>query len=439
MAAGPLPAVSPSDRTLPSLQSSVLTIDLGQPVDNNRLDAQFRTPVDLALGQPFVFFDDGAHGDDQAGDGLFGSDPVQPGQNGTGYLWVDGELGGQPFRRVEPKPFSFQPMSLAGPDAAPALEAKTNISYTLYNDDSVPHTFGIEVQVPHGWRGVLDLPGDGTVQIDPGISDTLAIAIWMGATDQEALDQPSGATGTVNVAAIEKEKGMLYDSAAVQITRHRPPARIDILIPYHYMAVNSSAPIKFNVVDDQNVPVVDGTELALSASLGSLPATVATLTGYAEAQFAAGSQTGPALITAQTSNGVSATLTISITQQLAERILLSATVSTLLADGEATTALVATVLDDSGAPLANQPVRIGVEGGGDDPGDNVFGTVNGGEVISGTTDAAGEFRVTFTSGTVSGPVGLRAELVRGDAAVREDRVEILLAPKQSLYLPVVQR
>ena len=198
---------------------------------------------------PFAFFDDDAHGDGGAGDGRFGSDPFQPIQSGTAYLWVDGTLNGQPFRRVEPKPFSFQPLRLTGPVSTPSLAAKTVVSYTLTNDDAFAHTFRIDVQEPQGWRGQLDLPGDGTVQVGAGSSLAFPVAIWMGATDQAALDQPSGASGTVTVAAIEAEQGALYDSAAVEITRHRPPGLIEIYNPNPFLQINTSGQLKFTVVD----------------------------------------------------------------------------------------------------------------------------------------------------------------------------------------------
>lgn len=95
------------------------------------------------------------------------------------------------------------------------------------------------------------------------------------------------------------------------------------------------------------------------------------------------------------------------------------------------------MLDTAGAPLANYLVRIGVEGGGDTANSNEFGTVNGSEVISGTTNAAGEFHAIFTSGSASGTVGLRAELVHNGVSVSEDRREIILGPSRFLYLPLV--
>jgi hypothetical protein len=85
-------------------------------------------------------------------------------------------------------------------------------------------------------------------------------------------------------------------------------------------------------------------------------------------------------------------------------------------------------------------VRIGVEGGGDEAGANGSGKVNGSEVISGTTNAGGQFPVTFTSGVVPGTVGVRAELLNNGIGVRDDRIEILLLNDGStLFLPTIER
>ena len=257
------------------------------------------------------------------------------------------------------------------------------------------------------------------------------------------MDQPSGTTGTVNVAAVEVEQGVLYASAAVQITRHRPPASIVFENTFDFLQVNSNAIVEFYVFDEQNVAVEDGTILSLSTTLGTLPTTTSTVGGHAEAPFATGNQIGVAHITAQTANGISATRTISITPPMLERIVLSATVTALPADGVATTPLVATVLDMNGAPAANQQVRIGVEGGGDEPGSNGVGTVNGSEVVTGMTNVSGQFQVTFKSGTINGLAGLRAELLMDGESREQDRIEIMLGTEQpqrgSLLMPFVRR
>lgn len=439
IAAGALTATSLNDRTLPVAEEQQLVIDLGQPVDGHQLTGQFKTPGDRPFGLPILFFDDGAHDDGAAGDGRFGSAPFRVGPSGTAYLWVTGNLNGQPFHRVEPKPFSFQPVYLQGPATVASTAAKTVIPFTLTNQDKVGHTFRVAVQTPVDWRSQVELTGGVTVTLGAGQAITVPVAVWMGGTDEAALDQPSGATGAVNVAAIETEQGAFYDSATVQVTRHRPAAAIELYDPLPLRQVNTSSTLRLRVVDSQDFPVADGTMLALSSTLGVLPATATTQFGLAEVTFAAGNQPGVATLRAQSANGISATTTSTITLPLADRILLTTTTTTLPADGRSTAALLATVLDASGAPLANQTVQIGIEGGGDQGGSNDRGTLNGQEVVSGTTDAAGAFQATLTSGATLGQVGLRAELLQDGVPTHTDRRTLLLTATNMVYLPLVAR
>lgn len=439
IAAGALTATSLDDRTRPVAEEQHLVIDLGQPVDGHQLTGQFRTPGDRPFGLPMLFFDDGAHADGAAGDGRFGSVPFRVGPSGTAYLWVTGNLNGQPFHRVEPKPFSFQPLQLQGPATVASVQAKTVIPFTLANQDNVAHTFRIEVQTPLDWRSQIELAGGMTVSVGVGQVIPVPVAVWMGATDQAALDQPSGATGAVNVAAIETEQGTLYDSTTVQVTRQRPPAAIELYDPRPLRQVNSSSTLRLRVVDSQEFPVADGTALALSSTLGALPTTVTTQFGLAEVTFSAGNQPGVATLRAQSANGISATAISTITLPMADRLALTTTATTLPADGQATAAVIATVLDTTGAPLANQTVQIGIEGGGDLSGSNEAGTLNGREVISGTTDGAGAFQVTFTSGSSFGQVGLRAELLQAGVPTAADRRTLMLTATNVVYLPLVQR
>lgn len=439
MAAGALTTTSVDDRTRPVAAEQHLVIDLGQPVDGHQLTGQFRTPGDQPFGLPILFFDDGTHDDGAAGDGRFGSVPFRVGPSGTAYLWVTGNLNGQPFQRVEPKPFSFQPLHLQGPATVVSVGAKTVIPFTLANQDNVAHTFRIEVQTPLDWRSQVELAGGMTVTVGAGQAITVPVAVWMSATDPAALDQPSGATGAVNVAAIETEQGALYDSSTVQVTRQRPPATIELYDPMPLRQVNSSSTLRLRVADSQDFPVADGTVLALSSTLGALPATVTTQFGLAEVTFAAGSQPGVVTLRAQSANGISATAISTITLPMADRIMLTPTVTTLPADGRSTAAVIATVLDPTGAPLANQTVQIGIEGGGDHAGSNDMGTLNGHEVISGTTDAAGTFQVIFTSGSHVGQVGLRAELLQESVPTIAERRTLVLTATNVVYLPLVQR
>ena len=80
-------------------------------------------------------------------------------------------------------------------------------------------------------------------------------------------------------------------------------------------------------------------------------------------------------------------------------------------------------------------MQIGVEG------DGQLGTIAGGELVSGITDAKGQFSAVFTNGGVISVVGVRAELLYdqgiGKEVVLYDRKEIMIGAR--LYLPVTMR
>ena len=94
-----------------------------------------------------------------------------------------------------------------------------------------------------------------------------------------------------------------------------------------------------------------------------------------------------------------------------------------LSAGGASSALVATVLDAWGTPVAGQTVRLSVS---DDDGSQ--GTIAGSEVYTGTTNANGQVLAVFSKGQAAGTVAVRAEVVVGSGAgyVTHEDVEILI-------------
>ena len=103
-----------------------------------------------------------------------------------------------------------------------------------------------------------------------------------------------------------------------------------------------------------------------------------------------------------------------------------------------TSSLTATVLDERGNPVAGKQVRIGVDGDGQQ------GTVNGAEVVQGTTNAAGKLVVTFTKvNKAVGVVKVRAELLKpvenGDDVAQSATLTLNLFATRFQYLPVIQK
>ena len=67
----------------------------------------------LASAATSAFYDDGVHGDDLPGDGIFGSDAFAPPGSGVAYLWLRGTLDGETITRSDPAPFNFQPIDVS--------------------------------------------------------------------------------------------------------------------------------------------------------------------------------------------------------------------------------------------------------------------------------------------------------------------------------------
>ena len=112
----------------------------------------------------------------------------------------------------------------------------------------------------------------------------------------------------------------------------------------------------------------------------------------------------------------------------------------LPADGLSTASVTATVFDRAGAPIQGQRVRILVEGDDNQFGANPYGALNGGEVVTGTTDSVGRFVTTFSAGVhIEGTATLRAELLRGSTAVAAAQAQIELDDRWPLFLPAIRR
>lgn len=441
MAASALGVDSRGDHSLSSSSGSTILTDLGQAVDDNQLTAWFRRTDGAAVGSIFNLYDDGAHGDGLAGDGIFGSPPYTPSGQGSAYLWVEGQLGGIDFERSDPVPYTFFPLDVdalgdlneAGVAEAANLGGATQLEFQITNNDAFTHYYFLDVSLPEGWR-LEGLPPLGLLSLDPGESHVEAVDVYMGPGSSN--DLPSGATGEVHLTVLELEKMEMSDTATARVTRRRSPASIVIHNPTPGIRPNGDqAPLEIFVLDDQQVSVADGTAVALTASIGEISPTIGlTEGGIIRATFTSDASTGEALITADATNLAVATTTIDVNHPSPHRIELAVSDDSLQANGASTANLVATVTDRWGTPMPGQLVRIGVTG------DGQLGLIQGGEVVTGTTNTEGQLMVVYTAGTLAGQPQVRAELLTlegssyhvGIEASR--RLNLLL----SLYLPLVQ-
>ena len=434
MAASAISAETLTPHSLNTGSNKGLVVNLGAAIDSSKVSARFQRPDGTAFGAAMELFDDGTHEDGRAGDGIFGGAPFSPPGAGTAYLMIEGEHKGTKFVRSDPAPFSFQPLKLESLGDGASYGTSTELTYRLTNLDTVRHDYLLSGTVPLGWGITIS----NSVGINPGQVVELKASILPG---PNVGGMPSGAAGEVVLSATEMEQGIMSAAASATVSRRRTAAEIHIFNANLYIRPGGEkAELEFMVVDAQGVAVVDGTQVFLGASMGTIqPGTAVTKGGYFTAEFTSGNAVGTAVVTAEIGENVTASTEvikaqteIEIGEAPANGIVLKVQ-SAVLAPG-GTAKVTAVVTNRYGEAVAGQAVRIGVSG------DGQMGTVGSGqEVVSGTSNAAGEFSVTFTAGGSSGKATVRAELLvpegAGQRVVHEDRA--VIAVSGGVLLPVV--
>jgi hypothetical protein len=421
------------DRSRSTSGGERVQVDLGRTIDDDQLTGWFNSPNGGAFGPPsFDLYDDGNHADGQAGDGVFGSDPLTVFKSGTAYLRVTGTVNGETIERSVPGAYTFQPVSLTSlGDGVHTGDAETELQFRLRNDDSVEHCYYFDIREPDGWT--YDFWDSLGPCLPAGDTYTHTVHI----TPTRTL--PSGATGLVAVTAIETEKGVMRSSDSARITRRRPADNVFLEPLADEVAPGGeTTKVRAVVVGTDGVPVADGIPVQFSTNLGNVsPSSATTEDGRAEFTFTSGASTGTATLTAQTPNGASGSADIVVQPPAVTSVRISAGTTALPADGAATTTVTAKVSNRAGDPVQGETVRIAVSG---DDGDR--GRVNGTGVMTGTTNSVGELAATYTAGTEGGGATITTDLLAPDGTggyelVQTNRVIITLAAP--IYLPIVMR
>ena len=400
------------------------------------LSGLFHKADGTPFGYSISFYDDGLHNDNQACDGLYGSGSFYL-SAGAFYLTLQGLHDGEPFVRIDPVPYTFQPLLVKSLNEGVNFGGVTQLQFQFTNYDIYNHCYWLTYNVPEGWWIDFPNPPPHGGCLYAGQTAVITYDVYMSAGNSNNL--PSGTSGEVTMAATEWEKGAINDSDTTHITRHREPYRIDIFNPIKYLRPNGDqAMIDFLVTDIQGVVVADGTELQLIANNGDIiPVFGSTKNGSVVATYTSGANLGSDIIMAQTLNGVTASTNIEIVNPIPNQITLWLSTNRLPADGTSPAELVATVRDDWGNPVANQLVQIGVESD-----DGQLGTISGGEVVSGMTNSDGQFSATFTNSGVVGSVGVRAELMiyeGGNPVVVDHDRKVIYVGINFIHLPLVRR
>ncbi|MFK7801937.1 MAG: hypothetical protein AB8G95_09915, partial [Anaerolineae bacterium] len=344
------------------------------------------------------------------GDGLFGSDTFGAPGAGAAYLVVEGSSNGTAFERTDDRPFRFQPLSVKALADGVNTGFGTPVQFEIRNDDTEDHCYELDVSVPEGWSTV----GLSVTCVDAGQSKVLDYSVFMGPSainPSNPNGMPSGTQGRAVLAVSATDNRELSAADFATITRVRPAASIEISNRVRYLRPNGDqAVLRLSLFDDQGYPVVDGTTLNLTTSLGSLPAMVTTVEGSAWVTFTTGSDIGLAGIEV-TNGAILAETTIDIQKALPNTIELTTVSNSLAADGTATTELTALVLDRWGDPVAGWPVRVSLQGRSDTDVDPTVGSLNGQVIVEANTDINGELIFTYQAGTQPDDILIRADLL----------------------------
>jgi len=387
------------------------------------------------LVDTFALYDDGAHDDGEANDGVYGG-PYTPAMPGSFYLQVEGQTpAGEPFRRLDLVPLTFQRMFMYVSGSDTRFEEPGNFEQYIFvidNQSPLTRTVYLELESTQDWAA--GLPYD-TMTIAPYSWAVVPITVWV----------PAGANGLVDQTTLAAVAGEMSGTATA-VTIARGPAD-EVTLEAHPAEINtdgSQSTIVVYVQDKDGFAVADGTVVGLQASRGTIsPVSTTTYNGVATATLTSDALAGTTYVQA-IADGVTGMVSLEVTAPQADSITLSAADSWLPPDGTSTTVVTAHVYDEYGDPAPDgTQVVIGVEGD-----DMAWGSIEDGEVYTGTT-SDGQLAVTYLSGTTAGVATVRAEVAGGGLppgagegidATRSASVSIpLRMGGHVIYLPVVLR
>ena len=320
MATSPIAVESSFDHTL-STGSQQLMVQITGQVDGCVLSGHFHQLNGEVFGNSFNFYDDGQHDDKSACDGLYGSGSFYPAGGGSAYLTLQGLHDGEAFYRIDPLPYTFQPFKVVSLGEGVNFGGVTQLQFQFGNYTIVDHCYWISYDAPEGWW--IDFPLFPIVCADAGQTTTGILDVYM--TEGYSNNLPSGTSGVLTLSATEAEKGEISDAASARITRHRQPYDMEVENTISYLRPNGdTAVLKYLISDVQNAVVADGTLVSFFATNGTVsPASATTVNGYAEATFTSGANIGIGVVGALTTNNVSSSTEIAISNPVPSQISLS--------------------------------------------------------------------------------------------------------------------
>ena len=147
---------------------------------------------------------------------------------------------------------------------------------------------------------------------------------------------------------------MATSPVAATLTVLQDPASLDLEVSPTEMVADgtSTAAITVTVRDSEGSLVPGGFAIAMSANLGTLPATITTTTGVATATLTAGFTSGVGAVSAALGT-ITATQAITLSADAVATVTVTAEADELVADGSDSTVITATLEDSAGNPVSN--------------------------------------------------------------------------------------
>jgi hypothetical protein len=411
------------------LVSNWLHINLGMPVPSATFTL---VNPDGSLFDNLSLYDDGAHDDGGANDGLYGGLYNAPAA-GSLYIQADGQTpGGETFRRTALSPVRFQEMELITPVPAErfALPGETVVyRYRLWNDSDIDRIFVPQLQSSRGWATTPGLWYWVPAHTSTVISVTVDVPLWApNAVEQSTLTMLGVGMADSGTVATTVRGWVMSIEMAASPERIGPNGR--------------TSTIMVHVLDDLGWNVADGTVVDLQTDLGTLdPLQGTTVSGLVTAALTSGAATGVATVQA-TAGALTGQVLVEIAVAPAYTVSLSAASYHLPPDGTSTTALVAYVHDEYGAAAPDGTAVVFAVAG-----DELnLGSIDGQEVYTATA-TGGVAVATYRSGTQAGlarvyagiPLGTPSVKGEGTQRLRWNAITIVLGQPYRVYLPIVFR
>jgi uncharacterized repeat protein (TIGR01451 family) len=242
-----------SDIVFENLSDSSLALDVPASIlvslSGDIASAAFKlTELDGTLVDNLTLFDDGAHGDGSAGDGVFAG-TYTPGQSGSFYLRAEGTSGdGSAFERVAAQILRVHTLSLStAPGSQTVLPGSSAVyQFQIHNGATISDTFSLSVASTQGWADFSGVPGSVTLEAGETVQYDVTVNVPAGASsgtvDETTLSAVSLTDPLINDVATASTTALIAADLAVEIQDNPDPVDFGEVI--YTVRVSNTGPLE---------------------------------------------------------------------------------------------------------------------------------------------------------------------------------------------------